>query len=65
MTLSFSNKIKRRKTVMKMSKSQILNLAVGALTLLGMYLGSKAQDAEIKELKAEIKAEIKEEKERK
>lgn len=47
----------------KISKSQLLNLGVAALTLLTMVLTSKAQEAEIKEIKAELKAELKQEKE--
>lgn len=47
----------------KMSKSQLFNLAVGVLTIAGMVLSSKAQDAEMKELKEEIKLELKQEKE--
>ena len=61
-TLNFYNKKlyrKKEKTVMvNLSKSQWLNLGVGVLTILGMVIGSKAQDAEIKELKQEIMSEI-------
>lgn len=46
--------------MVNLSKSQWLNLGVGVLTILGMVIGSKAQDAEIKELKKEIMSEIKE-----
>lgn len=45
--------------MLKLSKSQLFNLGVAAATILGMVLGSKAQDAEIQELKAEIKADMK------
>lgn len=47
----------------KFSKSQLFNLGVAVLTLATMFLTSKAQEAEIKEIKAEIIAEIKQEKE--
>ena len=65
MTLNFSNKkiIKEKQSMKKVSKSQLLNLGVFALSIAGMLLSSKAQDAEIKELKEEIKLEIKQEKE--
>ena len=43
----------------KISKSQLFNLGVAVATIIGMVLTSKAQDAEIKELKEEIKAEMK------
>lgn len=46
----------------KFTTSQLLNLAVTGLTLLGMVLGSMAQEREMQELKEEIKMELKEEK---
>jgi hypothetical protein len=64
--LSFSNKkkIKKEKTVMKKpSTSQLLNVGVTVITLLGMFLSSKAHDKEMSELKDDIKSELKEEKE--
>lgn len=45
------------------TKSQLLNLAVMGVTILGMVLTSKAQDQDMKDLKSEIKKEIKEEQE--
>lgn len=47
----------------KINKSQLLNLGVGILTIVGMVLSSKAHDAELNELKGEIKTELKQEKE--
>lgn len=47
----------------KISKSQLLNLGVAVLTIAGMVLGSRAQEAELNELKDEIKMELRKEKE--
>lgn len=48
---------------MKFTKSQLLNTAVMVVTIAGMVLTSKAQEQDMKDLKEEIKKEIKEEKE--
>lgn len=48
----------------KINKSQLLNLAVMGVTLLGMVLSSKAQEQEMQDLKNEIKLEIKQENEK-
>lgn len=65
MPLSFAYifiKKEKENHMKKPTTTQLLNLAVTGLTLLGMVLSSKAQEHEMQELKEEIKMELKEEK---
>jgi thiamine monophosphate synthase len=45
----------------KVTASQLLNVGVTVISVIGMILTAKAQEAERKELKAEIKAELQQE----
>ena len=49
----------------KISKSQLFNFGVTVLSIVGMFLASKAHDSEMEELKEEIKSELRKEREEK
>lgn len=48
---------------MKINKQQLFTMASVAITMIGMFVSNKAQEEELREMKEQIKLELREEKE--